>query len=115
MDRIERLGAALVQNANQADNRIHALDCRLDLLLIADGTSDRRDLSDHAQGFQEGRLAGMAHGNPDGPALVCQVLNDVAADKAGTAKDRNCALCLMNHDKSVPYKSVRGKALEPGL
>ena len=89
LDAREVLAAALLQDADEVDHRIGALDRGRDRIGIAQIGLHGMDLADHAERLQEAGEIGPAHRDAHAIAALHQRAHDMAADEAGAAEDRD--------------------------
>ena len=89
MDGIEILPAALVENAGQIDDGVHACDGAPHGLLVPHVGLDRYDLADIAARAQETGELRPPRRNANAVALLRQQLDDVAPEKPGSTEYRD--------------------------
>src|SRR6516165_2290205 len=85
VDRLEALLAALMQDADEVDDRIDPGERLPDARLVGEARADEGDLADIAHRLQHARPLGVAHDRADHGAARGEVLHDVAADEPGGA------------------------------
>ena len=92
VNRIECLTAAFIQDTNQIDDRIGAVDRRRNRRIVANIGRDRGHLADIAHRFAAQGLIRAATSNTDVCSLAGQCTDNRAAQKSSTTKYRDYAV-----------------------
>ena len=89
MDRVETLAAALGEDGDEVDDRVGAVDGAVDRPAVAEIGLDRLDPADHAERLEMAGEIGPADGGAHAPAALQERADDMAAEEARAAEDRD--------------------------